>query len=248
MDLSESLDVNVVQEIRQALLNHLVLVFRDQSLYPARLAEIGRYFGSLHINPFVSGTDGVKEVISIRSEENHEKRFTGLWHSDISWDALPSLGSMLYAVTLPDWGGDTLFSNMNLAYDTLAPGYKQLLEGLKAEHRVDRFHHSRAEFSDVSDPVMHPIVRTHPETNRKSLFVNEYFTSRLADMSEQESRPILDYLFAHSIRPDFTCRISWSLGTLVFWDNRCTQHYATNDYVGQSRLMHRVTITGDEPF
>ena len=248
IDLSVSLDATDISEIRRALLNHLVVVFRDQNIGPERLAEIGRHFGELHINPFVSGTQGVKEVISIRSEENPEKRFTGLWHSDISWAPLPSMGSLLYAVTLPDWGGDTLFSNMNLAHDTLSTGYRALLNDLRAEHRVDRFHHSTAAFADVPDPAFHPVIRTHPETARKSLFVNEYFTHRFEHMSEEESRPLLDYLFAHSVRPDFTCRIHWRPGTLVFWDNRCTQHYATNDYAGQSRLMHRVTIAGDKPF
>ncbi|NKB75473.1 MAG: taurine dioxygenase [Gammaproteobacteria bacterium] len=248
VDFSQPIDDGMISEIRRALLNHMVVIFRTQNVSPSRLAKIGRYFGDLHINPFVSGTDDVKEVISIRSEENHEKRFTGLWHSDISWGAEPSMGSLLYAVTLPDCGGDTLFANMNMAYDTLSPGYKALLGGLKAEHRVDRFHHSKAQFADTPTPVIHPVIRTHPETHKKSLFVNEYFTSRFENMSEEESRPMLDYLFEHAVRPDFTCRIQWSPGTLVFWDNRCTQHYATNDYSGQRRLMHRVTVAGDRPY
>ena len=238
----------VINEIRLALLNHMVLIFHDQPLHPERLAQVGRYFGKLHINPFVAGTDGVKEVISVRSEENDEKRFTGLWHSDISWGELPSMGALLHAVTLPDFGGDTLFANTALAYQNLSDGYKAVLSQLKAEHRVDRYHRSKAEYADVPSPVIHPVVRTHPETGQKSLFVNEYFTSRFDDMSEQESRPILEYLFNHIARPDHTCRIQWQPNMLVFWDNRCTQHYATNDYAGQSRLMHRVTVTGDKPF
>ena len=248
LDISEPLDAPQIANLREALLNHLVIVFRDQTLSPDRLSSFGQQFGELHINPFVNGVDGVNEVIEIRSEENNEKRFTGLWHSDISWGETPSMGSVLYAVKIPPYGGDTLFSNMYLAYETLSPGYKKILEGLNAVHRVDHHEISTVNSNDQPEPVIHPAIRTHPETGRKALFVNEYFTSQFDGLSEQESRPILDYLFAHSARPDFTCRIQWQQGTVVFWDNRCTMHYATNDYAGQQRLMQRVTINGDKPF
>ena len=248
LDISEPLTAAQITELREALLNHLVLVFREQTLTPALLCAFGQQFGDLHINPFVNGTDGIKEVIEIRSEENNEKRFTGLWHSDISWGETPSMGSVLYAAEVPPYGGDTLFSNMYLAYETLSPSYKKILEGLRSVHRVDQHEISTVDSNDQPTPVIHPTIRTHPETGKKALFVNEYFTSKFDGLSEQESRPILDYLFAHSVRPDFTCRIQWQQGSVVFWDNRCTMHYATNDYAGQKRRMQRVTIDGDTPF
>ena len=248
LDLSKPLCSEAIENIHHALKTHMVLVFRDQNLTPAQLCRIGAYFGELHVNPFVKGVQGCNEVIEIRSEENHEKQFTGLWHSDISWSETPSMGSLLYAVQLPEYGGDTLFGNMVIAYEALSDGYKKLLAELRAEHRVDRFHRAKGEFGDVPDGVIHPVVRTHPETEQKALFVNEYFTTRFEGMSEAESQPILDYLFRHCARPDFCCRVQWQPGTLVFWDNRCTQHCATNDYAGQPRLMHRVTITGDAPY
>jgi len=248
LDISEPLTSDQITEVRKALLNHQILVFRGQTLTPARLSEFGKQFGDLHINPFVEGVDGVKEVIEIRSEENNEKRFTGLWHSDISWGKTPSMGSVLYAAEIPPYGGDTLFSNMYLAYETLSPAYKKILGTLNAVHRVDQHEISTLGSKKQPEPVIHPAIRTHPETGKKALFVNEYFTSQFDGFSEEESKPILNYLFAHSTRPDFTCRIQWQQGTVVFWDNRCTMHYATNDYAGQKRRMQRVTINGDTPY
>jgi len=248
VDLSQPLNGDQLAEITQALNNHQVIMFRQQSLLPQHLVALGKQFGSLHQNPFVRGLESFPDVIEIRSEENHEKQFTGLWHSDISWSDTPSMGSLLYAVNVPAFGGDTLFANMYQAFDGLSPGMQKMLQELRAEHRVDRHHKSNADFADIpEDGVIHPVITTHPDTGRKVLFVNEYFTTRFENMTEQESEPLLNYLFQHSVRPDFTCRIHWEPGTLVFWDNRCTLHYATNDYPGQSRLMHRVTITGEKP-
>jgi len=248
VDLRYSSNIELIAEIGRALSRHKVIVFRDQALQPKHLVEFGSKFGSLHQNPFVKGLKGYPEVIEIRSEENHEKQFTGLWHSDISWAHAPSRGSLLYAVELPECGGDTLFANMAQAFSALTSGMQQLLLPLRAEHRVDRHHTSKSDFAELPEgSVYHPAVTTHPETLEKILFVNEYFTTRFENMSEQESLPILRYLFDHSTRPDFTCRIQWQPGTLVFWDNRSTTHYATNDYMGQKRLMHRVTIAGEAP-
>ena len=248
LDLSTDLPKSAITEIKHALLDHQVIVFRDQKLNPEHLIALGYKFGKLHLNPFVQGLEGFPEIIQIKSEENYEKRFTGLWHSDISWSHNPSMGSLLYAVNVPKFGGDTLFANMYQAYDSLSAGMKEMLSALSAEHRVDRHHSSKAQFAETpKDEVIHPVICAHPQTGRKFLFVNEYFTTRFENMTEQESEPLLRYLFAHSVRPDFTCRIHWQPGTLVFWDNRCTMHYATNDYPGQSRLMHRVTIDGVAP-
>ena len=248
VDLGEHRDCDALDEVHQALLRHKVVVLRGQHLTPSRLVEMGRYFGDLHVNPFVKGLDGHPEVMPVRAEENHEKQFTGLWHSDISWAPEPSMGSLLYAVELPTAGGDTLFANLELALSSLSPRLQQILSRLRAEHRVDRHHRARAEHAQTPrDEVLHPVVTRHPQTDERILFVNEYFTTRFENMSEAESEPLLGFLFQHIARPDFSCRVRWEPGTLVFWDNRNTQHYATNDYPGQKRLMHRVTIAGQAP-
>ena len=248
LDLSQLLKHDQVAEINEAFLAHQVLVFRNQKLEPRDLVDLGSKFGKLHMNPFVKGLDDFPEVIPIKSEENRQQRFTGLWHSDISWSPEPSMGSLLYAVKVPDFGGDTLFSNTYQAYNSLSDGMKKMLQSLNAEHQAERPHCSKAEFADTpDDEVIHPVICRHPQTNKKYIFVNEYFTTRFENMSEDESEPLLNYLYKHCARPDFTCRIQWQPGTLVFWDNRCTQHYATNDYPGKSRLMHRVTVEGTAP-
>lgn len=247
-DLGIHSDAMVLDEVHRALIRHKVVILRDQQLDAEDLVGIGRHFGKLHINPFVKGLQDHPEIMPVRADENAEKQFTGLWHSDISWDERPSMGALLYAVQLPAVGGDTLFANSALALSTLSPAMQRLLEGLRAEHRVDRHHRSKVEHADApADGVMHPVVTRHPQTNERILFVNEYFTTRFEDMSEAESEPLLRYLCQHAVRPDFTCRVNWEPGTLVFWDNRCTQHYATNDYPRQKRLMYRVTIEGEPP-
>lgn len=248
LDLSKPLDPVTLDQLRQALLNHLVLVFRDQTLSSEQLVATGRQFGELHVNPFVKPVDGHPEIMPVKSAENAEKKFTGLWHSDTTWEKSPSLGSLLYAKEIPEFGGDTLFANMYLAYETLSKGMRDMLNDMMAEHSYIGHFTGKAEHADAPDAVTHPVIRTHPETGRKLLFVNEYFTQCFASMSREESMPILQYLFEHAVRPDFTCRITWQPKTLIFWDNRATQHYATNDYAGQSREMHRITVIGDEPY
>jgi len=248
LDLRDPLEGERMEEIRRALLNHLVLVFRDQDLDAQQLVDLGSAFGPLHVNPFVSGLADHPEVMEIRSEENETARFAGRWHSDITWDERPSLGSLLHARTIPAYGGDTLFANMYLAWEALTPTMRKMLEGLYAQHTAFQGHGRVAAFAEPPEHVTHPLVRTHPETGRKALFVNEYFTCGIEGMASDESRPILDFLFRHMVRPEFTCRIRWSEKALVFWDNRCTQHYAANDYPGDPRLMWRVTVVGDKPY
>ncbi len=248
IDLTNIEEESCLREIHDALMEYQVIAFRDQRLAPQQLVDIGRHFGDLNINPFVEGLEEAPEVMPIRSEENHEKQFTGLWHSDLSWHKNPSLGSLLYAVDVPVSGGDTLFANMYLALSTLSSGLQEMLRGLDAVHCLDRFNADLPRHEDLApDGAIHPVVRIHPVTRKEILFVNEYFTTRFDNMTESESAPLLKYLFENSVRPDFTCRIKWQPGTLVFWDNRCTLHYATNDYPGQRRLMHRITINGDSP-
>ncbi len=247
IDLAGSLGEPQLAELRRALGHHMVLVLRDQDLDAGGLVALGRAFGPLHINPFVPGVAGHPEVMEVRSEENETARFAGRWHSDITWAERPSLASLLHARIVPPFGGDTLFANMVLAWDALSPVMRRMLDGLKAEHTAFQGHEREASLARAPESVSHPLVRTHPQSGRKALFVNEYFTRAIEGMTSDESRPILDFLFRHLIRPEFTCRVRWQRNTLVIWDNRCTQHYATNDYPGSRRLMWRVTVEGDRP-
>ncbi len=247
LDLRAGLSGERLEEVRRALLNHLVLVFRDQELDADQLIALGRAFGDLHVNPFVAGLPDHPEIMQIKSEENETARFAGRWHSDTTWEERPSMGSLLHARRIPAYGGDTLFANMYLAWDALSPGMRRVLEGLNAQHTASQGHGRMASFADAPEMVTHPLARTHPETGRKALFVNEYFTCGIDGMTADESRPLLDFLFGHLTRPEFCARIRWTPHALVFWDNRCTQHYAANDYPDDARLMWRVTVNGDRP-
>ena len=249
VDLSQPLTDTFIAELESALLNHLVLVFRDQQLSPQNLTRLGQAFGELHVNPFAKGLKNIPEVMVVHSESNKTQRFAGKWHSDISWGKHPSLGSLLYAKTIPAFGGDTLFSNMYLAYESLPSEIKTLIQGKTAQHSAFANSFGDAEYGSAPEkPISQPVVRTHPVTKKPCLYVNEYFTLGIDGMGESESLTLLTALTQQCSRPDFCCRVSWQPGTLAFWDNRCTQHYATNDYPGQERVMHRVTITGDRPY
>ena len=249
VDLARNFHDDMLEELHRALLNHLVLFFREQDLSAQQLSHLGRQFGELHVNPFGEGHHDAPEVMLVRSEENQELRFAGMWHSDISWDEHPSMGSILHAVNVPVFGGDTLFANMYLAYEALSDPMRKILKPLNAEHTVDKTKFGGARFGNsFEDSVTHPMLRTHPDTKRLALFINEYFTCAIEGMNPSESEALLGFLFAHMVRPDFCCRFRWEPGSLAFWDNRVTQHYATNDYPGVSRLMHRVTIVGERPY
>jgi len=260
IDLARDLDDTSIGEIRAALLEHQVVFFRDQSLDVPGLKRFAARFGALTIHPMIK-TDGAHpEVLRIVKEPSDRKNFGGDWHSDVTYLEQPALGSILYGAEIPPLGGDTLFASMYLAYEALSPTYQRMLEGLRAVHSTSRSYSDAGKDQGYvgeagSMPVKrqehlvteHPIVRTHPETGRKALYVNEVFTTGIAGMSEGESRPILEFLFRHCTLPEFACRFRWSTGAVAFWDNRCTQHYALNDYHGQRREMHRVTIEGDRP-
>lgn len=260
-DLSRNLSNQAFDEIHQAFLENLVIFFRDQTLTPQQQAAFARRFGPLGIYPFVDGLEDAPEVIEILKTESDEMNFGGAWHSDTAYLKHPSLGSVLYAHDVPAAGGDTLFANMYLAYETLSDGMRAMLDGLvgvnsaalksgggRAKRMTQRDAMKERNMDQVDAfKAEHPVVRTHPETGRKSLYVNSVHTVRFKDMREEESKPLLDFLNAHAIRPEFTCRFRWTPGTLALWDNRCTQHHALNDYQGQRRRMHRVTIEGDRP-
>ena len=259
IDLAQCSD-EAIAEVRQALLNHLVLCFREQKLSPAQQVALGRRFGALNIHPHYRSLDGHPEILPVLKEKTDKRNIGGVWHSDVTFLARPALGSLLYAIEVPAKGGDTMFANQYLAYEALSPGMKRLLDGLEAVHsdailsRPENKARSNAERSTkLKEEVVevtetcHPVVRTHPETGREALFVNGAFTTRFKDMTVEESRPLLRFLFEHAVRPEFTCRIRWRKGSLVFWDNRSVQHYALNDYPGARREMHRVTVEGDRP-
>jgi taurine dioxygenase len=265
VDLSAPMDDETFCEIKRAYHENLVIFFRDQNLTPRRHLAFARRFGEIHTHPFASGLDGYPQILPVVKESGDATtNFGGIWHSDLAFQDRPPLGAVLYAHEVPAIGGDTLFANMYRAYDALSDGLKKTLDGLVALHSGARSFGakdsrelrrqakgSRSMKVQVSDEaateVAHPAVRTHPETGRKALYVSAISTRRFKGWSEAESKPLLDYLCAHAVRPEFTCRFRWRAKSLAFWDNRCTQHYALNDYHGHRRVMHRVAIQGDRP-
>ena len=239
-------------EIRKVFLEHQVIFFRDQSLGPAQFMAFARTMGKPVPYPFVPGIEGFPEVIEVKKLEHEQHNFGGIWHSDTAYLEEPPMGSMLIAREIPPYGGDTLFASQYLAYEALSDGMKRLLDGLyavnsSAKADVTRTREDRVKEYSKHYDAEHPVVRTHPETGRKALYVNFGHTVRFRGMTEQESAPLLDYLFRHQVKPEFTCRFQWQVGSLAFWDNRCTQHNPVNDYHGHRRVMHRITLAGDRP-
>lgn len=242
------------EEIRRAFHDHQVLFFRDQQeIPPVRHIEFARRFGELHAHPAAPSMDGFPEIFEIHTHRDSKIANGEFWHSDVSCDELPPLGTMLQLHVLPPVGGDTLFADMYGAYETLSQPLREMLEGLTATHRSDHVYPGR--YSDrgrsdaeISCPsAVHPVVRTHPETGRKALYVNRTFTTRINELSESESRSMLDMLFDHSERIEFQIRFRWSQNDMAFWDNRCCMHYAIWDYWPAERKGRRVTIKGDRP-
>lgn len=260
VDLSQDLDDEVIDEIRRALLDHLVIFFRDQQLTPEQQLAFSRRFGPLSLHDQVSGMEDYPEIIEVRKEPEDERNFGGAWHADVTYFEEPPLGSVLYAREVPDVGGDTLWANQYLAYETLSAGMRAMLDRLTMIHTPAKIYglYSQDWSKDSSvktSPnataeyeVEHPLVRTHPETGRKMLFVSGLFSPRFKDMTEEESAPLIDFLMKQATREEFTTRWRWRAGDVAFWDNRATLHYALNDYSGQRRVMHRVAIAGDRPF
>ncbi|WP_337187820.1 TauD/TfdA family dioxygenase [Phenylobacterium sp.] len=254
VDLSADLPEEAIAAIRRALVEHQVVFFRDQDLTPAQQTAFGRRFGPLNIHPYVQGMDGHPEVMEIIKEPADRINFGGGWHSDMSFLKTPAIGSILYAVELPEWGGDTLFASQAAAYDALSPGLKATLDGLSAVHSASREYSAQghsaqkrgamqvAEADGYVGEYVHPMVLIHPETGRKALYVNPAFTLRIDGWKTSESKALLDYLFNHCRYEGFTCRFAWTKGAVAFWDNRSVWHFALNDYPGQRRHMRRVTV------
>jgi taurine dioxygenase len=255
VDVSGPVPAEVAAEIRQAWLDHLVIFLRDQQLTPDGLVAFARAFGEPMAYPQLKGLPECPLVTPVVKLEHERVNFGGIWHSDTTYLQQPPMASMLYALETPPYGGDTIFASQYLAYESLSEGLKKTLDGLtainsslKAEASKTREDALRA--AGVENKVLigeHPVVRTHPETGRKALYVNVGHTTNFKGWTEEESRPLLSYLFAHQVRPELTCRFQWRPGSLAFWDNRCTQHNPVNDYHGFKRVMHRVTLAGDKP-
>lgn len=254
VDLSRPLGAEIIARIKQAFLDHLVLFFRNQPLTPAQFLDFAHAVGQPVEYPFVKGIEGYPVIIEVKKLEHERANFGGIWHSDTTYLEVPPRATMLVARELPPCGGDTLFANQYLAYESLSPGMRRMLDGLQAvststkadvsRTREDRLRTDARDDARRSYEATHPVVRVHPETGRKALFVNVAHTARFADMTEEESAPLLQYLHQHQVRPEFTCRFRWEVGSIAFWDNRCTLHNPVNDYHGYRRLMHRITLAG----
>lgn len=255
VDLSQSLDDQAIAAIRKAFLEHLVIFFRGQKLEPQQQLAFARRLGEPMEYPQLKGLPECPLITPVVKLEHERVNFGGVWHSDTAYLERPPMASMLYALEVPPRGGDTLFANQYLAYETLSEGLQKTLHGLigvntstKAQAsrtREDRLKEAGAELKVLVGE--HPVVRRHPETGREALYVNFGHTERFKGWSEAESRPLLEYLFAHQVQPELTCRFRWEKGSIALWDNRCTQHNPVNDYHGYRRVMHRVTLAGDIP-
>jgi len=256
VDLNRDLDDEVVAWIRRVWLEHGVVFFRDQDLDLDRFAVFARRIGEPASYPFVPSIDGHPEVIAVIKLEHETVNFGGIWHSDTTYLDTPPMATMLLAREVPATGGDTMFADMCSAYEALSPAMRALLDPLRAVNssaladvsktREDRIRESGETDTTVYEAV-HPVVRTHPETGRRALYVNVAHTARFDGMTEEESRPLLRFLFQHQVKPEFTCRFRWDVASLALWDNRCVQHNPVNDYHGQRRVMHRITLRGDTP-
>ncbi len=264
VNLEDEVSDDVLAEIQAALLENLVIFFRDQVLTPERQLAFARRWGDIHLHPFMVGMEGHPEVLRIVKTPQDKRNFGGSWHTDQMFSPKPAMGTVLYAVEVPSAGGDTMFTNQYLAYETLSDRMKSLIGGLKTvcvgdnfkknggRSRKDMYPRQMSQMmvkdpGDVQTTSIHPLVRTHPETGRKALYIGGHVQS-FDGMTDEESQPLIDFLMKHSIRPEFTCRFRWERGSLAFWDNRCTQHFAVNDYPAETRIMHRVTVCGDSPY
>ena len=252
VDLAQPLDEPTFKEIHAALIDNGVIFFRDQHLTPEQQKAFGRLFGDLHLHPAApSLLEGHPEILVIHADENSKHVAGENWHSDVSCDLEPPMGSILYMQELPAVGGDTLFASMYAAYEALSEPMKRFLEPLTARHEGEHVYRGRYGVNDtgkVFPRAEHPVVRTHPVSGRKALFVNGGFTTRITQLARPESDALLQFLFRHVETPEFHCRFRWQVNSVAFWDNRCVQHHAMWDYYPQRRHGHRVTIKGDRPF
>ncbi len=259
VDLSQNLDDQTISDIRRALLDHCVIFFRKQEIDVPTHKAFAKRFGNIFIHPNYKGTGPDPEIVDIRREPGDKKIVGEEWHADTTMVAEPPMGAILYAIEVPKFGGDTLFASQYMAYEALSDGMRSMLAGLKAYHTDRKVAGPKAnlnaqrstkvrEDSDWRETVsLHPVVVTHPETGRKLLYVNHSYTTGFEGMTEDESRPLLNYLLEHGHRPEFTCRFRWEKGSIAFWDNRVCKHLAVHDSHQEKRIMRRIQVAGTRP-
>ncbi len=251
VDLSQPLGNETFQAVHDALMDNLVIFFRGQTMDHGQQKDFGRRFGALHIHPAAPSVDGHPEVMRIHADANSTYVNGEGWHSDVSCDAEPPMGSILYMRVLPEVGGDTLFANMYAAFEALSAPMRAMLAPLTAVHDGEGLYRGRYGGDDrgrVYPRAEHPVVRTHPVTGRQALFVNSFFTTRINGVTKAESDALLAFLFRHIETPEFACRFRWERDSVAFWDNRAAQHHALWDYFPETRTGTRVTVVGDRPF
>jgi len=255
VDMARDLSTDVVGEVRQALLDHLVIFLREQNVTPPQQLAFARKFGEPIEYPQLKGLPESPMITPVVKLEHERNNFGGIWHSDTTYLEKPPMGSMLLAREVPPYGGDTMFANQYLAYEALSEGLRQTLAGLIGVSSSFKADVTRTREDRMKDPgatpkqltAEHPIVRTHPETGRKALYTSVAHTNHIKGWTEQESLALLNFLWEHQTRLEFTCRFQWRVGSLAFWDNRCAMHNPINDYHGFRRVMHRITLAGDKP-
>ena len=257
VDLAAPLSGVQIAAIRRIWLDHGVIFFRNQPLPPAQFQAFAERFGEVVEYPFVQGIEGHPLIIPVLKLPHEKHNFGGIWHTDTAYLETPPMATMLIAREVPPFGGDTLFASGAAAYEALSPAMQAMLAPLRGVNtsakadvtktREDRIKDAPTAQSKKELFAEHPVVRTHPETGRKSLYVNFGHTARFAGMTDDESAPLLNFLFTHQSKPEFTCRFAWQAGDIALWDNRCVLHHPVNDYHGYKRLMHRVTLKGERP-
>lgn len=259
VDISKDLEQSMVDRLGELLVEHQILFFREQPISPEAQARFAARFGSLHVHPIYPVLPEIPEILLL---DNHASFLpdNDNWHTDVTFSETPPLAGILAAKRIPSSGGDTLWSSNFAAYDALSEPLRRFLDGLTAQHSIAKSFPPERWQSDPAfkeryeravakhPPVRHPVVRTHPVSGRKALFVNEGFTTHINELSAEESRALLAFLYTHSARPEFTVRWRWQVDDVAFWDNRVTQHYAIADYLPERRTMHRATVNGDKPF
>lgn len=259
VDLSRSLRDDERSAIREAIGEYGAVFFRNQNLSPEQHIAFAEQWGAINVNRFFSSVEGYPKIAQVLKEPDQRSNIGGGWHTDHSYDQIPAMGSVLYAHEVPEVGGDTLFANMFKAYEALSDGMQKMLEGMNAVHSSRHvFGNGAKRYSDDSNDIatrignqeaatqdaVHPVVICHPISGKKALYVNPGFTLHFEDWTAEESAPLLQYLYQHAVKPEFTGRFEWEKGSIAFWDNRATWHYALNDYHGKRRYMHRITIEG----
>ena len=255
VDLSSDFSDSTFSIIREAFVKHGLIFFRDQKITPEDHIRFAKRWGKININRFFQPVQGYDQIAEVRKEPDQLINIGSSWHTDHSYDQIPAMGSILLAIETPKVGGDTLFASMYRAYETLSDELKRTLEGLKAIHSSRHIFGKESGYSEASNhrignpelatqDAVHPVIITHPESKRKALYVNTDFTLNFEGWTVEESKPLLEFLYAHGSKLENTSRFKWEPGSVAFWDNRCTWHYALNDYHGERRLMHRITVEG----